>query len=281
MTTSRSRILWLAAACVWAAALSGCPEKKAEPPAPAPAPVAPPTPTPEPAAAQAHDAGSELAAAGDAGAAQAGAKGAIEGEVVFSGTPPKMQPLNRGADPACNKGELMDESILVKDGKLANVVVRITRNAPSAPAPSEPVVIDQQGCVYHPRVSAVVKGQKLQIKNSDGTLHNVHAYVGTKTAFNQAQPPRAAAIQKEAKGGQVLKLKCDVHPWMTAYVVESDNPFFAITGEDGKFAIPDLPPGTYTVEAWHEHFGAKPQEVTVKAGEPVKITFTYSPSDRG
>ncbi|MBI3183436.1 MAG: carboxypeptidase regulatory-like domain-containing protein [Myxococcales bacterium] len=204
------------------------------------------------------------------------AAGSIGGTVSFTGAPPKVEKLNRKSDPVCAKVEMDDPTItLSKDGKaLANVLVRITKGAPDGKAPAEAAVINQKDCMYDPRVQGAVEGQKVQIKNSDGTLHNVHAYAGQKTLFNQAQPPKAKDIEKDLKG-DVIRLKCDVHPWMTAYVLLSKHQFFATTGADGKFEIKDVPAGTYTVEAWHEKLGSQTAEVKVedgKAADP-KLAF--------
>ena len=130
--------------------------------------------------------------------------------------------------------------------------------------------------MYRPRVQAVVAGQPLQIKNSDQTLHNVHGYKGPSTLFNQAQIPGMAPInQKLTDTDQVLKFKCDVHPWMTAYVLVSTNPFFAVTGDDGSYKITGVPAGKYTVEAWHERYGAKTAEITVEADKAAEAPFQY------
>ena len=112
-------------------------------------------------------------------------------------------------------------------------------------------------------------------KNSDGTLHNVHTYVDKKTLFNKAQPPRAEAIEAKVDAEGVIRFQCDVHPWMTGYVVVSDNGRFDTTGEDGRFTVEGVPPGTYTVEAWHEKLGTQTAQVTVEPGETAKATFTF------
>lgn len=220
-------------------------------------------------------AGTTLAVSGVAFAAG----GSISGTVALQGTAPKMEQLKRTSDPFCGKKQMTDETVLTsKDGKsLQNVVVRITKNAPAGKAPAQAVVVDQHDCMYRPRVQGAVEGQKVQIKNSDGTLHNVHSYSGTKTLFNQAQPPGAAPLEKSAAAGtDVLKLKCDVHPWMTGYVVFSKSPYFAVTGEDGKFEIKDVPAGSYTVEAWHEKLGTKTAEVKVEDGKDVDPKFAFA-----
>jgi plastocyanin len=204
--------------------------------------------------------------------------GSIEGTIAFSGPAPKAEKHNRKSDVFCAKSDSFEEAIaLSKDGKaLANVVVRITQNAPEdAPLPTEPVVIDQTECVFRPRVQGAMEGQKVLMRNGDPTLHNVHGYLGQKTAFNVAQPPKGREIQREAKGGDVLRIKCDVHPWMTAYVVISKHPYFATSDAEGRFAI-RVPPGTYTLEAWHEKLGTRTAEVTVEADKSVDPKFSFA-----
>jgi plastocyanin len=203
------------------------------------------------------------------------AGGTISGTVSFTGTPPQMEPLKRSSDPICAKKQFNDESVIVTGGKLQNVVLRL-KGAPAGQAPAEPVVIDQTDCMYRPRVQAAVQGQKVMVKNSDGTLHNVHTYSGSKTLFNQAQPPKAAPITKEVKDADVMKLKCDVHPWMTGYVVYSGNPYFAVSKEDGKFEIKNVPAGKYTLEAWHEKLGTQTAEVTVQDGKTAQANLAFA-----
>lgn len=219
-------------------------------------------------------AGAALAVSGAAFAAG----GTISGTIGFTGTAPKVEKLKRTSDPVCAKKEMNDETVMVsKDGKgLANVVVRIT-SAPAGKAPADPVIVDQNDCMYRPRVQAAVEGQKVMIRNDDGTLHNVHAY-GVKPSFNQAQPPKSKPIEKSftrEPNNDVVTFKCDVHPWMRGYVVYSKSPYFAVSKEDGKFEIKDVPAGKYTIEAWHEKLGTQKAEVTVEDGKSVdpKIAF--------
>ena len=218
-----------------------------------------------------------FAAAVAASAMPARAGGTITGSVSFNGAAPTPVKLDRKGDAAC-AGDAFDESILVNSGALKNVVVRL-KNAPAAPAPETPVVVNQNGCLYTPHVQAAMVGQKVEIQNGDLTLHNVHAYEGTKTLFNQAQPPKAAVLSKTlAADADIIKLKCDVHSWMVSYIVVSKSPFFATSGADGRFEIKDVPPGKYTVEAWHEKLGTKTAEITVEEGKtaelPVAFAFT-------
>lgn len=207
------------------------------------------------------------------------AAGSIEGTVSFSGTAPKPQKLNRKSDPVCAKKDFNDESVLLSsNGKaLQNVLVRVKDAPAPAKMPTEDVKIDQKDCMYRPRVQGAVAGQKIKVQNDDPTLHNVHTYEGTKTLFNQAQPPSSAPIEKPLpKADDVVKVKCDVHPWMSAFVVLNKNPYFAVTKDDGSFQIKDVPPGTYTVEAWHEKLGTKTQKVTVTEGKPAEAKFDFS-----
>lgn len=216
-------------------------------------------------------AGAAMVCAGAAFAA-----GSVKGTIGYTGGPVKAEMLKRKGDAFCAKKEMADETILLsKDNKaLANVLVRI-KNAPAGKAPAEPVVVDQQDCMYRPRVQGAVEGQKVQFRNSDGTMHNIHAFNGTKTLFNQPQQPKAAPFDKDAKATEVMKLQCDVHPWMKGYVVFSKSSFFAVSKEDGTFEIKDVPPGKYTIEAWHEKLGTQTVEVTVEEGKPVdpKLSF--------
>jgi plastocyanin len=210
------------------------------------------------------------------GAAMAG--GTISGTVDLSGKAPKPAMVKRTADPVCAKSakQLPDESIMVaKDGKgLDNVLVRVV-DAPAKPGTGE-VIVNQHECNYEPRVQGAVEGQKVEVKNEDGTLHNVHAYEGTKTLFNQAQPPKSAPISKSVPAtAEVIKLKCDVHPWMAGYVVMNKNPYFSVS-KDGHFEIKDVPAGKYTVEAWQEKLGTQKQEVTVEDGKTADVKFTFA-----
>lgn len=204
------------------------------------------------------------------------ASGSIRGTIGASGAAPTTKPADFKSDPFCAKaGATQEDPVSIKDGKLANAVVRILSGAAQVAPPPDPVNIDQSGCVYTPRVQGAVFGQKVQIRNGDPTLHNVHAFAGPKTLFNQAQPPKSAPLNKAVADADVLKLKCDVHSWMTAFVVFSKGPF-AVSAADGSFEIKDLPPGKYKIEAWHEKLGTKTLEVTVEDGKAAAADFEFS-----
>src|SRR5450432_97971 len=203
----------------------------------------------------------------------------IKGVVAVTGTPPEMQLTKRDADPFCARTPMKDEEVVAgPGGALANVIVRITKGITgNYEPPMTNVTIDQSQCMYRPRVAMIMAGQSLLIRNSDQTLHNVHSYKGASTLFNQAEVPGLPAIAKTFKDatGEILKFKCDVHPWMTGWVGVMGHPFFAVTGADGKYEIPKVPAGKYTVEAWHERFGTKSQEVTVEANKPFALSFAF------
>jgi plastocyanin len=210
-----------------------------------------------------------------AGTAHAAGGSTLKGTVVLKGKAPERKEVNMKSDPYCAKQPVSkdEEAVVGAGGQLKNVVVRIAKGLSGTfPVPPAEVVMDQNGCSYKPRVAVAQAGQVVAIKNSDQTLHNVHTYKGPSTLFNQAQVFGQPAIKKKAPSvGDVVKFKCDVHPWMTGYLLVTDNPYYAITGDDGSFSIADVPPGTYTVEAWHERFGTKQGTVTVVAGKPAEL----------
>ncbi|MES1210423.1 MAG: carboxypeptidase regulatory-like domain-containing protein, partial [Pseudomonadota bacterium] len=237
------------------ATVGACTKKQAASPAPA-------------AEAPAPAGGDNAAAAGAAAKPGALGEGTIKGTVKFTGTAPGPKVLTT-PDPFCARHPIKEEDLLVgAGGGLKNVIVRVVKGASGQyPVPATQAIVDQSGCLYRPRVQAVVAGQTVLIRNSDQTLHNVHTYRGASTLFNQAQIPGMAPMSKTfSDGGQIIKFRCDVHPWMTGYVAVVDNPFFAVSGDDGTFSIAHLPPGQYTVEAWHERLGTKTAEVTVPEG---------------
>jgi plastocyanin len=206
------------------------------------------------------------------------AGGTVTGQVSFSGESPKAEALNTGTDPACS-GARADAVLLGKDGKtLQNVLVRVVDAPVSGPAATErpPVIIQQRGCIYQPRVTVAVTGQQVLVGNGDEALHNVHAYHGKKTLLNRAQLPGTKEIRVEPPAGaEVVQLKCDIHPWMLAHVVVSPSPYFAVTGADGSFRIEGVPAGTWQLEAWHEQFGLKKGQVKVEEGKPATVSFSF------
>jgi plastocyanin len=213
--------------------------------------------------------------------------GSVAGTVTYDGAVPKLRPITMDADPGCAKkhsSPVQSEMLVLGDGNtMANIFVRVKSGLAKKdyPAPAEAVTIDQHGCQYLPHVLGVMKGQKVKILNSDGLLHNVHALPEVNKTFNMAMP--GTRTEAEVVFDQVedmFKIKCDVHPWMGAYVQVMAHPFFDVTATDGKFEIGDLPPGTYEIEAWHEKLKTKTASVTISGDEQQKVDFTFSPPQR-
>jgi plastocyanin len=208
-------------------------------------------------------------------AAHARAAGSITGSVKLAGKAPEPKVVDPKSDPYCAKQPaIKDEEVIAGTaGELKNVVVRITKGAaaPAAP-PSANAVIEQTGCAYVPHVLVVQAGQTVEIRNSDVTFHSIHTYKGAGSLFNlpqvQGMPPY---FKKFATAGDVIKLRCDIHKWMSATILVAGNPFFAVTGADGRFTLAGVPPGKYTVELWHERLGTKTQAVTVAEGKPTEL----------
>jgi len=208
--------------------------------------------------------------------------GSVTGRVVLTGTPPAAQMIRVDGDKTCATlvpgAARQTESYVVGDGgALANVFVYVKTGLEgrSFPVPSEPVVVDQQRCWYTPRVVGVRVGQPFQVLNSDPLLHNVRAEAAINQAFNQGQPVQGVRYSHTFSTDEVMvALRCDVHAWMNAWVGVMNHPYFAVTGADGGFALPNLPAGTYTVEAWHEAAGTTTGTVTVTVGGTATLNLS-------
>jgi hypothetical protein len=222
------------------------------------------------------------------GAAEAQARktGVIEGHVRLAGPAPANPIIRMGADPMCSRqysGRRAVQEFVVRsaDGGLANTLVDIEGKFPLAKPPADPVTLDQRGCLYVPRVLGMQVGQTLQIKNGDPLLHNVHSLSTRGNAFNVSQPQAGMVYKVPLKSPDVvMRVKCDVHSWMTAYIGVEPHPFFAITRENGAFRIAGVPAGRYAIRTWHERYGQLTQQVTVKAGETTPIELGYTGKER-
>lgn len=212
--------------------------------------------------------------------------GTISGHVRVKGTVPGNPIIRMGMDPTCaklNAGKRVVQEIVSADadGRLANVFVSLQGTFPAAPVPSEPVAIDQRACVYVPRVVGARVGQTLQVRNSDALLHNVHSVSTHGNDFNLSQPTAGMGHRLSLRHAEkMLRITCDVHRWMTAFVGVVDHPYFATSGSGGTFTIANVPVGTHTIQAWHELFGVVTQSVKVTEGSTSTIEFTYEGNRR-
>jgi len=215
-----------------------------------------------------------------------GNEGTITGKVSFDGaTAPESKTIDMAADGACaaKNPNAVAEDVVVKNGAVEYVFVYIKDGQTTEgskkldsfkwDAPAE-ARLDQNGCHYVPHVIGVQVGQKLNVTNSDPTTHNVNVQPKNNDPFNQAQGPSAAPITATFKRAEILiPVKCNQHPWMKSWIGVLKHPFFAVTKEDGTFEIKNVPPGTYTLEAWHEKFGTKTAQIKVDSKGTVTQEF--------
>ncbi len=212
------------------------------------------------------------------------AASSITGTVTFDGKAPALKPLAMDADPACAKKHSApvpsEALVLGAANAMGNIMVWVSKGLPDGktwPVPKSPAVLDQKGCQYLPHVMAVMVGQPYKILNSDGIVHNVHALPKINKPFNRPMPAtvkEATVTFDKPEGG--FQVKCDVHPWMTAYVGVFTHPFSSVTSKDGKFTISGLDPGTYEITAWHERLGVKTATVTVGASDAKTQDFKFA-----
>lgn len=223
-------------------------------------------------------------AAADAIQVDPATAGTVTGMVSFEGEPPQGDVIDMSEEPAC--AEKHDEQprmtpVVVGDGGgLGNVFVYVKEGLPdgSWPTPSEAVTLDQEGCRYMPHVLGVQAGQNIELKNSDGLLHNINARPNNQRGFNVSQPTNMTTTRTFAEEEVMIPVRCDVHGWMEAYIGVQDHPYFAVTAEDGSFEIANLPPGQYVVEAWHERYGTQTMDVTVAESGEATADFGFSES---
>ena len=223
-------------------------------------------------------------AGGNAPAAASGPTGnaVVSGVINFNGTAPANPTIDMSQEAACKgkyTGAPHDPQYVVNGGKLGNVFVYVKSGLPAGAKydpPSTDVEIDQQGCLYHPRVFGIMVGQKLLIKNGDPVLHNIKAVPAKNRGFNISQPSEGMKTERTFSTEEIMvPLQCNVHSWMQAHVGVLSHPFFATSDSTGAFKITGLPPGTYTIEAWHEKLGTQQTTVTVGAGETKTADFTF------
>ena len=209
--------------------------------------------------------------------------GTLKGKVTFAGEAPAPRELQMAGNPECSvlhpQGKALSEELLVSAGSLQNVFVYVKEGLEGNhfDPPAEPVTITNQGCLYVPHVAGVQVGQPLILLNNDQTLHNIHAYPKNSTPFNLGLPFQGMKQTKKFTSPEVMvKMKCDVHPWMEGYIGVLPHPYFAVSDSSGAFEIKNLPPGEYTIEAWHEKLGVQSQKVTIEPRGTKEIEFKFS-----
>lgn len=212
-------------------------------------------------------------------AQKSGGDTTITGKVIYTGPPPVAKKIKMDADPFCaaqNQGPVTQDVLLGPGKGLENVLIYVKSGLPAAtkyPAVSTPVQVDQKGCIYAPRVAVAMVNQPVSFSNSDATKHHVQAMAEENPEWVTSQDPKSSpqgtSFAKPEIGMLVI---CHLHPWMRMFLHVLPNPYYAVSGKDGTFAIKGLPPGDYTVEAWHEKFGT----ITMKVKAGAKADFTYA-----
>jgi plastocyanin len=208
--------------------------------------------------------------------------GSLTGTIRFTGKRPAKKPVDMSNDPACvaaHHGRPYDESLLVNPrGELANVFIYVKSGlaGKTFETPGAPAVIDQKGCWFSPRVTGIQTGQTLEVTNSDPVTHNIHPLAQINREWNHSQGQGDAPLaRKFLKPEIMIRVKCNIHSWMHAFIGVVENPYFAVSAPDGSFAIPNLPPGDYTIEAWHETLGTQEQKITVGPSGKAVADFTF------
>jgi len=205
----------------------------------------------------------------------------VRGIVHFDGKLPAAKMISMAADPVCAKGHpspvVAQEVMADAKGDLQNVIVFVSDGLGDRTfdSPSQPAVVEQKGCMYQPHVLAVRANQTLELVNDDSTSHNIHPVPANNREWNKAEPPGSKLEEAFAREEIAIPVKCNVHPWMRGYIAVFKHPYFAVTGKDGSFDLSNLPPGTYTIKAWHEKLGTATQTVTIGANETKEISFVF------
>jgi plastocyanin len=208
----------------------------------------------------------------------------VNGTITFAGKAPNLKPLAMDADPACAKKHTSpvpaEMLALGANSAMGNVIVFVSKGLPAGktyPAPKTPVTLDQNGCVYVPHAMGIQVGQPYRILNSDGILHNIHTLPKVNASFNRAMPANLKETSTQFdKAEAIFQIKCDVHPWMSAYIGVFTHPFFSVTKTDGKFSIAGLDAGTYEISAWHERLGTQTASVTVTGSDTKTQDFKFT-----
>lgn len=229
---------------------------------------------------QAANAASGAANSGEA-RSDAGASASVVGRVKFTGQLPQPTRISMNSDPSCAKlhpaPAMTQEFVAGSDNALGNVIVFISDGLGNRAfdTPTDAVTFEQKGCIYEPHVVALRANQKVKMVNADNTTHNIHPLPANNREWNKAEPAGSTMEESFPREEIAIPIKCNVHPWMKSYIAVFKHPYFAVTGKDGSFHLPNLPPGEYTLQAWHEKLGTMTQKITVAAGESKTVDFTF------
>lgn len=205
--------------------------------------------------------------------------GAISGKVTYTGTPPKMKPIDMSKEPTCakehNPPEMTQNVVTGPGNALQYVVVFISAGEQPSPPPTQAVRYDQKGCMYIPHVLPMQAGQPLQIYTDDPFAHNIHPLPKANPEWNKSQPAGAAPIDTKWDKPEFIPVKCNIHPWMHGWFIVLNTSHYAVTDNNGDFSVRGLAPGKYTVTAWQEQYGTQSQEVTLSGSETKTIDFVF------
>jgi len=206
--------------------------------------------------------------------------GSISGKVTYEGTPARQKPIDMSKEPGCaaqHPTPITTETVVVGPGNaLVNVVVYISAGAPDeSTPPAQAVTITQKGCQYLPHVVPMVVNQELKVVNADANSHNIHPLAKINNEWNKSQPPGTPPFSEKFGKPEFIPVKCNIHPWMHSSFAVLKNSHYSVSGEDGSFTLPNLPPGKYTISAWHESYGDQTQDVTISGSETKTINFIF------
>ena len=206
--------------------------------------------------------------------------GSISGKVTYEGTPARQKPIDMSKEPGCaaqHPTPITTETVVVGPGNaLQNVVVYISAGAPDESSPpTQAATIVQKGCQYLPHVVPMVVNQELKVVNDDANSHNIHPLAKINNEWNKSQPPGTPPFSEKFGKPEFIPVKCNIHPWMHSSFAVLKNSHYAVSGGDGGFTLPNLPPGKYTVSAWHESYGDQTQDVTISGNETKTINFVF------
>jgi plastocyanin len=205
--------------------------------------------------------------------------GDVHGHVTLAGMAPAPKPIAITKDQAvCGKVEHLEDSLLVSPDKgIRNVVVRIADPGDGKPAPvlEQHPVLDQNGCRFAPRIMLIPAGATLDLVNSDGLLHNIHTWGKANPSFNRAQPKFVKVLNTTFAKPEIMRISCDVHPWMSGWIIVEGHPYYALSDDQGNFTIAGVPPGPHVLEIWHETLGVQKKSITVPASGAVDVAISF------